>query len=250
MVKRCATSCGRMGFHHLSWLASSCMKNCNVSKHHCGVATQAKKGHLFLSALLDLTAIRHKFVEPYAQLKHQSAWIIELAQLFEPCDQQGHARTARQVKREVTAFLARLELEATHYPHQAKVIVGIVKAVRNRWWGLFTCYRVSQVPSSNNNLETFFKDMKHHQRRITGRKSVQEFILRYGPFAAFIDYAETFDDLLARLRQVNPNDFKQARQAMHKVQTRLKKLYRFRHHPNEYFRDLETQWANAISSNW
>lgn len=203
-----------------------------------------------MSALLDLTVVRYQYVEPYAQLKHQSAWVIELDRLFEPCDKQGHARTARQVKREVKQFLERLEQEATERPNEAEVIASIVKAIRNRWWGLFTCYRVSNVPSSNNDLETFFKDMKHHQRRITGRKSVQEFILRYGPFAAFLDYAESFDDLLARLRQVKPEDFKQARQALQKVQLRLKKLYRFRHHPDEYYHDLETRWEKAISSGW
>jgi len=154
----------------------------------------------------------------------------------------------RQVQREVQQFLKRLEQEAAQHPDEALVIASILKAVRHRWWGLFTCYRVSHVPSSNNDLETFFKDMKHHQRRITGRKSVQEFILRYGPFAAFIDYAETFDDLLARLRQVKPTEFKQARQALQKVQLRLKKLYRFRHHPDHYFRDLETRWEKAISA--
>ena len=174
--------------------------------------------------------------------------MIELARLFEPCDKQGRPRTARQVKREVKQFLERLEQEAAERPDEAKVIASILKAVRHRWWGLFTCYRVSNVPSSNNDLETFFKDMKHHQRRITGRKSVHEFILRYGPFAAFIDYAESFDDLLVRLRQVTPEDFKQARQALRKVETRLKKLYRFRHHPDEYYRDLETQWEKAILS--
>jgi hypothetical protein len=101
---------------------------------------------------------------------------------------------------------------------------------------------------ADNELELFFKDMKHHQRRITGRKSVHDLILRYGPFAAFIDYAESFDDLLARLRQVKPEDFKQARQALQKVEMRLKKLYRFRHHPDKYYRDLEDRWEKAISS--
>ena len=201
-----------------------------------------------MSALLNLPALRGQYAEPYAQLKRQSDWVIELAHLFEPCDKHGRPRTARQVKREVKQFLERLEQEAIERPDEAKVIASILKAVRHRWWGLFICYRISNVPSSNNDLETFFKDMKHHQRRITGRKTVHEFILRYGPFAAFIDYAESFDDLLARLRQVKPEDFKQARQALQKVQLRLKKLYRFRHHPDEYYRDLETRWEKAISS--
>ena len=201
-----------------------------------------------MAALLNITLIRSQYIEPYTQLKRQSAWIIELARLFEPCDKQGHIRTARQVKQEVNQFLKRLEQEAVQCPSEPKVIDCIVKAVRHRWWGLFTCYQIANMPSSNNDLETFFKDIKHHQRRITGRKSVQEFILRYGPFAAFIDYAESFDDLLARLRQVKSTDFKQARQALQKVQLRLKKLCRFRHHPDLYFRDLENRWEKATSS--
>jgi len=198
--------------------------------------------------LLDITALRQPYAEQYAQLKRHSEWVIELARLFEPCDKQGHPRKARQVKREVKQFLEQLEQTAAEQPEDANVIACIVKAVRHRWWGLFTCYRISSVPSSNNDLETFFKDMKHHQRRITGRKSVHEFILRYGPFVAFIDYAESFDDLLARLRQVKPEDFKQARQVLQKVETRLKKLYRFRHHPDDYYHDLETQWGKAVVS--
>lgn len=201
-------------------------------------------------ALLDLTTLRHAYAARYLQLKHQSEWVIELARLFEPYDSHGHARTARQVQRDVQQFLEQLEQQAPQQPDEAgkQVITGILKAVRHRWWGLFTCYRVPNVPSSNNDLETFFKDMKHHQRRITGRKSVHEFILRYGPFAAFIDYAESSDDLLARLRQVKAEDFSQARQSLRKVETRLKKLYRFRHNPDKFYRDLETRWAKAILS--
>jgi hypothetical protein len=197
---------------------------------------------------LGITTIRQRYAASYAQLKRQSVWVIKLARLFEPVDEHGQPRTTRQVKQEVKQFLDHLEQEAVEHPADAEVIAGLVKAVRHRWWGLFTCYRISNVPSSNNELESFFKDMKHHHRRITGRKSVHDFILRYGPFAAFIDYAESFDDLLARLRQVTPEDFKQARQALRKVEMRLKKLYRFRHHPNNYYRDLEDRWKKAISA--
>lgn len=195
-----------------------------------------------------LTALREPYTERYAQVKQQREWIIELARLFEPCDKAGQPRTARQVKREVKQFLNQLEQEAQARPQDEAVIACILKAVRHRWWGLFICYRIPNVPSSNNDLETFFKDMKHHQRRITGRKSVNEFILRYGPFAAFIDYDESFDDLLARLRQVKPEEFEQARQALRKTETRFKKLYRFRHHPDKFYKDLEARWEKAVSS--
>jgi len=51
-----------------------------------------------------------------------------------------------QVERDVKQFLERSELEAAEQPNEANVIACIVKAVRNCWWGLFTCYRVSNVP--------------------------------------------------------------------------------------------------------
>jgi hypothetical protein len=196
---------------------------------------------------LDITALRDRYRPQYDQLQYQRNWIIELDRQFECSDQHNRPRTARAVKHAVTEFLERLAQEAEEQPHHAAVIAHITKAVRHRWWGLFTCYRISNVPSSNNDLETFFRDLKHHQRRITGRKSVREFILRYGPFAAFIDYAESFDDLLIRLRQVRHEDFVVTRHTLRKVETRLKKLYRFRHHPDQYYRDLETRWEMAIS---
>lgn len=201
-----------------------------------------------MRALLELTTLRQCYTKQYERVKHQRDWIIELDRCFEACDKLGRPRTARQVKQEVAGFLERLTREAAERSDDAEVVAHIVKAVRHRWWGLFTCYRIPNVPSSNNDLETFFKDLKHHQRRITGRKSVREFILRYGPFAAFIDYAESFDDLLARLRQVQFEDYVQARRALQKVETRLKKLHRFRHHPNEFYRDLETRWGKAVTA--
>ena len=198
-----------------------------------------------MAVLLEITALRARYSTQYHQLQHQRDWIIELDRQLDRCDKHGQPRTVREVKRAVTEFLEGLTQEAKELPQYAAVIAHITKAVRHRWWGLFTCYRVSNVPSSNNDLETFFRDLKHHQRRITGRKSVREFILRYGPFAAYIDYAESFDALLLRLRQVRHKDFVLARQVLQKVETRLKKLYRFRHHPDEYYRDLETRWEMA-----
>jgi hypothetical protein len=35
---------------------------------------------------------------------------------------------------------------------------------------------------------------------------------------------------------------------LQKVETRLKKLYRFRHHPDEYYQDLEIRWEKAVAA--
>src|SRR5437660_10790474 len=39
------------------------------------------------------------------------------------------------------------------------------------WYGLFQCYRVKDLPRTNNDLEQFFGTARHIERRVTGRKN-------------------------------------------------------------------------------
>jgi hypothetical protein len=48
--------------------------------------------------------------------------------------------------------------------------------------------------------------IKTGHRRITGRKNVHDFIIRYGRHAACVDDRESVDDLLDQLRQVSHED--------------------------------------------
>jgi hypothetical protein len=155
-------------------------------------------------------------------------------------------RTAREVKRRVNQFLRRLEQQTAADERDAQVIAHLTKTVRNRWWGLFTCFRVPQLPATNNGHELFFNHFKQRQRRVTGRKSVEAFVLRYGPYAAYLDPRESLADLLARLREVSSIAFAQARRQIRDHQTRLHQPYRFRRDPTRYLQELETRWVNAI----
>jgi Zn-finger nucleic acid-binding protein len=118
----------------------------------------------------------------------------------------------------------------------------LIQAIRSRWWGLFTCYRVPGLPPTNNDQETFFNHLKQGQRRISGRKSVHEFVMRYGAYAAYIDPSETFDQLLERLRRVNDAEFQSARQSWRENESPLHKTHRFRHHRAKFLKELEADW--------
>jgi hypothetical protein len=51
---------------------------------------------------------------------------------------------------------------------------------RSFWWGLFTCYNVEGLPRTNNELERFIRPSKMRHRRVSGRKNVHDFTIRYG----------------------------------------------------------------------
>lgn len=196
---------------------------------------------------MQLTDLRQRDRETVERLQRQHQWLIELERLLNPSKPENQPpRTAAQAEQDVEQFLERLLKQTQADPVDAKVAAHIYRIVRHRWWGLFTCFRVPGVPHTNNGHEQFFNALKHRQRRITGRKSVQEFIMRYGPYAAYIDPTESFDELLARLQQVPHADFSKARHELRMVENRLHHVHRYHHHREQFYADIEARWDGAI----
>ncbi|MBV7339598.1 hypothetical protein KFU94_67580 [Chloroflexi bacterium TSY] len=108
--------------------------------------------------------------------------MVALQRLLSP-DSQADDQvqvTAHSVASAVDQYLVALTQDTTLDDADRSIVQHINTTFRNRWWGLFVCYDVSGLPSTNNALEGFFGRLKTNQRRITGRKSVNNFVLRYG----------------------------------------------------------------------
>jgi hypothetical protein len=113
---------------------------------------------------------------------------------------------------------------------------------------LFTCYEAAGLPRTNNDLEQFIRRIKMGQRRISGRKNVQDFVLRYGSFVAFVDYAEGEEELHNRLAQVSREDFLKECGALNMIIVKEQKIHRFRYHRPAFLSDLEIQWERVVTS--
>jgi len=57
-------------------------------------------------------------------------------------------------------------------PHSGVLEASIVHFLGHYsyWSGLFHCYAVDGLPRTNNDLEHIFGQLRHHQRRCSGRK--------------------------------------------------------------------------------
>lgn len=186
------------------------------------------------------------FASTQAQIKRQWDWLIELEHLLDlPEPFSPSLETANEVRRNVKAYLDKLGQMVLDKTDQA-VAQHITQTFHNRWWGLFTCYQVPGLPRTNNDLETFLRNLKTGQRRITGRKAVHDFILRYGRYAAFVDYAESQEQLFARICRVSDEAFAKERAALRLVEAQLQLRHRFQHHRDDLLCDLERRWEEAI----
>jgi hypothetical protein len=63
----------------------------------------------------------------------------------------------------------------------ARAVEHFLKVTRSYRPGLFHCYRVPNLPRTNNDLEHLFGSYRHHERRATGRKTASPAMVLRGP---------------------------------------------------------------------
>lgn len=200
-----------------------------------------------MDQLLAVVQRRRPFAAQYRRLKRQRDWLVELERRLDPPEPDGQPHpTRRDIQRRVKDFLAELEQHAQTYPEDAEVVAHICSTFRQRWPRLFACYTWPERWRTNNDLESFFGRLRTRQRQIHGRKSVHEFILRYGEWAVFIDPTESFAQVLQRFQQFDQAKFDEESARFRKAQLRLRVQYRFRHHPRRCLKELEQQWDAAV----
>lgn len=108
-----------------------------------------KTDHPLLGDLLAAATVYRNYRAACRRSRRQLGWVMELAHVLRVQDELGQPRQARHVKREVKEFLAQIERETAADPLDAPVAQHLIRTVQNRWWGLFTCYRVRGLPATN-----------------------------------------------------------------------------------------------------
>lgn len=209
-----------------------------------------KKGdHRLLNRLIKIANLHRLYAEQASRLERQRGWLIELQRLLQPSQKKSDPEpTGQATKIEVARYLVRLSLRIDLSETDRTIAQHIMTTFRNRWWGLFVCYDVPDLPPTNNSLESFFGRLKTNQRRITGRKSVNSFVLRYGAYAAFVDLSESKADLLLRLRQVDRTIYRQQRQQLQHILAERRDYHRFCHKLDTVVHELEAEWAAAVDT--
>lgn len=177
-------------------------------------------------------------------MNRQRSWLIDLQRLLKPRENL----TGQEIQTKVDGYLVKLGQNKALDETDRTMAQHIITTFRNRWWGLFVCYDLPGLPATNNDLESFFGHLKTNQRRITGRKSVNSFVLRYGAYAAFVDHSESKADLLSRLRSVDRAAYQRERQHLQRILAERRDYHRFCHKLDTVLQELEAEWQAAIEA--
>ena len=175
--------------------------------------------------------------------------LLELARRLEPTAPSAPERppTGAEVRARVEAYLSELNdaVAGGSVPTWLQQAVGhLVVVLRRLSPGLYHCYDVPGLPRTDNDLEQFYRRVKSGERRITGHKRSDAFVVRVGGFAVYATAAaaETEAVVLEQLATVPAAAWQQERTRLRANQARQAKMRRFRLHRAAYLADLEARW--------
>ena len=173
----------------------------------------------------------------------------------EPTSEPPPSGTA--VRARVEAYLDDLTARC-HDGHQGEIaawlrpkVEHVATILRRLGEGLYHCYDVPELPRTDNDMEQCYRRVKTEQRRITGRKRADAFVVRVGGFAVYATAmatatatgATTEATLLQQLGAVPADEWQRERTTLRANQDRQTKTRRFRLYPDAYLAALEARWT-------
>lgn len=177
--------------------------------------------------------------------------LLELGRRLEPTPDPvtGQLPDGVTVRARVEALLDELTAQcqtgavATWLCPKVKHVATVLRRLGD---GLYHCYDVPGLPRTDNAMEQFYRRVKTEQRRITGRKRADAFVVRVAGFAVYATAASTLPEaaLLQQLAAVPADAWQQERVTLRANQDRQAKMRRFRLHRDAYLADLERRWTS------
>jgi hypothetical protein len=184
-------------------------------------------------------------------LRQAHGYLIETARRLEPptLDATDSPTTGAQIRARVEAYLDQVAAACAAGDVATWLrpnVEHLVTVLRRLGFGLYHCYDVPGLPRTDNDLEQFFRRVKADQRRITGRKRADAFVVRVGGFAVYATAAGTTPttSLLQALATVPADAWQRERLILRANQERQTKMRRFRLRRAAYLADLEARWTH------
>jgi hypothetical protein len=164
------------------------------------------------------------------------AWVWQAAHLL---GEKGPG-VAAAVRRQLGGLLGAMTRHRGLVGALASGVTHFVRVTRSYWPGLFHCYRVADLPRTNNDLEQFFGSHRYHERRASGRKGASPGLVLRGE-ARLLAAAATRQHVYtaAELAEADPAKQAELRQHLEARRQRRVNRSRFRRDPKAFLQQLE-----------
>jgi hypothetical protein len=153
-----------------------------------------------------LQPILHSIQATYNLLSEAAEWLQQIALLLEPDGKPP--RSGRQVSQELFAFLQEIQVTHSPDPFLHRTFKAILKTTLRYAPGLFHCYDIPDLPRTNNDRESEFRDLHRRLLRTTGQKGLARRIIQREGAWELIPRLDSLQTTIQAVSQVSPHDFR------------------------------------------
>ncbi len=147
-----------------------------------------------------------------------------------------------EVRERYEAWLRTLTSQQAREGWLGQVATTFLKVSANYLDGLFHCYDVPDLPSTNNDLERRFGTLRYHERRASGRRAVSgRLILRGAVRVVTILSMRQPEAAAEQLRLKDREAWQRLREQLDRRAESRRAQRRFRRDPLAYLTKLEQQ---------
>ena len=189
-----------------------------------------------------LQATLAPFAQTSQELRQGAAWLRDIAYILEPSPAQppSAAHVAGQLRGYLDTVLRLPNVTPTLYEFG----LHLDKVSRSYWPGLFHCYDVPNLPRTNNDLESCFRDTRRRLLRTTGQQGLTQRTLQRQGAWELLPRPPTEAQLLGALCQTAPEDLAQERQRFAEHRQRFRLQRRSLKQTRTQFEQLRQRWSS------
>lgn len=178
----------------------------------------------------------------YQKVRRTYGWVKHITDLLDPKD--NPPRTGDKVRAELFTYLEQLQEDT----EPDSVLPGIAKhfyGVSSRYApGLFHSYDIPELPRTNNDRESEFRDLRRRLLMTTGQKGATRRWLHRSGAWELIPRPDTFEETVNALASVSTEVFCQERQRVNRHRSRFTSHTRSAKQSQKQLCQLQNQWCN------
>ena len=176
----------------------------------------------------------------YADIKHAAGWLQDISDLLEV--DEKNPRTAEKVRAELFAYLASIKKQGEGNPILTDFAQKICKTTGNYAIGLFHSYDNPDIPRTNNERESEFRELKRRILKTTGQKGATLRLIQRSGAWELIPTPDSISEIVSAISQTDFEEFCKERQRVRKHRKRFRLHTRSADQANKQLKKLKERW--------
>lgn len=176
----------------------------------------------------------------YQDLHQAERWLEKVAEVLDPEGQP--ARSGANVRQELCEALEEIRRQGQGHPVLADLASHLARTTEHYLSGLFYTYDIEDLPRTNNDRESEFRQLTQRLFRTTGQQgATRRMLLRSGAWET-IPPPDTIEEIIEAFGSIDPDALRQERQRIQAHRTRFKSHTRSVKQSRKQLEQLQEQW--------